>query len=102
MGKASVIISTIVSVAVAAVLASCSSSGCTDNQNSLPMAGFYSSSSKSAISVGYLDVYGVGSVNDSMLYSSGQALNIVYLPFRNSANETSYVFHYTQQNISGE
>ena len=37
-----------------------------------------------------------------MLYSSGQALNIVYLPFRNSANETSYVFHYTQQDISGD
>ena len=102
MGKASAIISVIAAVAVGVALASCSSSGCTDNQNSLPMAGFYSSSSKSAISVGYLDVYGVGSVNDSMLYSSGQALNIVYLPFRNSANETSYVFHYTQQDISGD
>lgn len=92
----------IIVAVVSAVMASCSSSGCTDNQNSLPMAGFYSMSTKKAISLSDVEIYGVGAPNDSVLYNSGQALNMAYLPFKSSAKQTAYVFHYTQKDIDSD
>ena len=102
MGKASAIISSIIVAIVAMATVSCNSSGCTDNQSSLPMAGFYSSVTNAAISISQLEIYGVGAPNDSVLYHSGQALTQVYLPFRSSTEKTSFVFHYTQGQLDSE
>ncbi len=81
-----------------AMLCGCNTSGCTDNQSSLPLAGFYSSSG-SAISVNMLDVSGVGAPGDSLLYVSGTSLSNVYLPLRSDAEVTSFCFHYTQEGL---
>ncbi len=84
-------------VAVAVIIGavwSCNTAGCTDNQNSLPLAGFYSSASGSGITVSNLDISGVGAPGDSVLYGSSQSRSEVYLPFRSDAESTSYVFTY--------
>lgn len=86
--------------AVTAVIANgCNSSGCTDNQSSIPYAGFYSSEG-AAISIDSLDISGVGAPGDSILYPSGQSLSKVYLPFRAQHSSTAYCFHYTQKDLS--
>lgn len=100
MGKILTIISVFLSFALIPV--SCNTSGCTDNQNSLPYAGFYSAENEQAISVNTLDIYGIGAPGDSMLYSSGETLSNIYLPFRSSNESTSYVFHYTQEGLEDE
>ena len=103
MGKAPVIKSALaVAIVYLVTMASCSSTGCVDNQSSLPMAKFYSMQTKAAISLSAVEVYGVGAPNGSVLYKSGDALDLVYLPFRNSVDQTSYVFHYTQDGIDSE
>lgn len=100
MGKISAII---VSVGlVFGMLSSCNTSGCTDNQSALPLAGFYSAGSGAAISISTLEIYGVGAPGDSVLYQAGEALSIAYLPFRSTGETTSYVFHYTQEGIDDD
>lgn len=78
---------------------SCNTSGCTDNQNSLPLAGFYSSATGEAVSLSDIDISGVGQKADSLLYTSGTPLQSVYLPFRSLYNSVSYALHYTQEGI---
>lgn len=41
-------------------LAACNTSGCTENQNSIPLAGFYSSAAEAQVSLDSVGVYGVG------------------------------------------
>lgn len=79
----------------------CNTSGCTDNQNSLPLAGFYASGAKddNRISISTLDISGVGRNPDSLLYTSGTAISMAYLPFRSDAGATAYAFHYTQEGL---
>lgn len=74
-----------------AALWSCASNGCLDNQNSLPKAGFYSFATGQQVSVVNLSVGGVGAPGDSMLLKNGSASEI-YLPFRSTANEASFLF----------
>ncbi|MCM1471616.1 MAG: DUF6452 family protein [Bacteroides sp.] len=81
---------------------SCNTSGCTDNQNSLPYAGFYSSATGDAISVSGLEIGGVGAPGDSLLYTSDQKLANVYLPLRSNSGVTAYCFHYDQEGIDSE
>ncbi|MCM1347806.1 MAG: DUF6452 family protein [Firmicutes bacterium] len=92
MHKILIPILTVVALALAA--GSCNTSGCTDNQNALPLAGFYSSSTGQAISVPDLEIYGQGVPNDSALYNTGAGLSEVYLPFRADKSETTYNFKY--------
>lgn len=73
---------------------SCNTSGCTDNQSALPLAGFYSSQTGQAISVSDFDISGVGAPHDSVLYPSGVGRSEVYLPFRSNQSETAYDFTY--------
>lgn len=77
------------------MMTSCHTGVCTDNQNSIPVAGFYASDTEKAISVNDLDIAGVGAPNDSLLYTAGTALSTIYLPFRPDASETTYRFHFT-------
>ena len=83
---------------IIAIASGCNTSGCTDNQSSIPLAGFYSASGN-AITVNALDVSGVGAPNDSLLYASGSSLSNIYLPLRSNAEVTSFCFHYTQPGL---
>lgn len=78
---------------------SCNTSGCTDNQNSLPLAGFYSAQTQEVISISDIEISGVGRNPDSLLYASGTALSSVYLPLRSRNTTTAYAFHYTQEGL---
>lgn len=83
--------------------AGCNTTGCTDNQNSLPYAGFYSSMPDGqAISISGLEIGGIGAPNDSLLYTADQPLSKIYLPLRSSSDITSYCFHYTQEGIDND
>lgn len=82
---------------VLSLVASCTTDGCLNNQNSLPLAGFYSSSTGLAIALDSVDIGGVGAPHDSLLHTTGSTVSEVYLPFRSAAKETSFYLHYTEQ-----
>lgn len=75
-------------------LAGCNTSGCLDNQNSLPLAGFYASESGEPIALDSLDIGGVGAVDDSLLVKAGQTVSSVYLPLRSQKEFTEFFIHY--------
>ncbi len=85
-------------IAVLLLLTSCSSTGCLENQSSLPLAGFYSSRTQEGIAIDSLQVWGVGAPGDSMLVD-GVARN-TYLPLRSSMEIASFCFHYDQKELS--
>lgn len=96
-------ISAILSIVATALLTGCNASGCTENQNSLPLAGFYALQDNGLygqISIDSIDVGGVGAPGDSLLYPSGMKLSQIYLPLRSTVNSTSFFFHYTQKAIA--
>lgn len=70
--------------------ASCSDD-CSENQNALPLAGFYSSTGEE-VSVDSLRVVGLGAPGDSVLYSGSGAITQLYLPFRVTSDTTTYLF----------
>lgn len=73
----------------------CSTSECYDNQNSLPLAGFYSSEEvPTPIALTSISIYGVDAPGDSVLQDSVNNLSEVYLPFRIDQNSTSYRIFY--------
>lgn len=82
-------------------LTGCNSSGCINNQNSIPLAGFYSFTSLTGISVPNLTVGGVGAPGDSLILNNSSASS-VYLPFRSQQPETSFFFHYNQEGINDD
>lgn len=83
-----------VTALLAVAVAGCNTSGCLDNQNSLPLAGFYDSATGADISLDSLDIGGVGAVNDSLLLEAGQAASSVYLPLRSQKDFTAFFIHY--------
>lgn len=90
------LITTAVAVALGMALWSCNTSGCTENQNSLPLAGFYidtDSTGVRAVTVDSLEVGGVGAPNDSLLVNAKKPVSIVYLPFRSSTDKSSFYFN---------
>ena len=77
------------------VAAGCSTSECYDNQNSLPLAGFYSSQEVPAsIALDSITIFGVGAPGDSILIDSVRGLSEVYLPFRIDQESTTYAIYY--------
>lgn len=73
----------------------CSTSECFDNKNSLPLAGFYSSTEKPvAITLDSISILGIGAPGDSILQDSVRALSSVYLPFRIDETSTTYEIKY--------
>lgn len=80
----------------------CNSVGCTDNQNSLPYAGFYAWPDGQAITLKSIEITGIGAPDDEPLYSSGESLSNIYLPFRSEQTVTSYCFHYDQAGIDSD
>lgn len=74
------------------VITGCSSEGCENNRNSIPLAGFYDYTTKEALTVSGLSVSGVGAPNDSLLLDPARNSHQVYLPFRGSQSEASFAF----------
>lgn len=91
MGK---ILNIIIGLIAVIAMHACNTSGCTENQNALPLAGLYSSSTGAAISVDSLAIGGVGAPNDSLLYDGSSAASVVYLPLRSTTQSTSFYFKY--------
>lgn len=83
-----------VTVMMATALTGCNTSGCADNQNSLPLAGFFSYETGAQISVDSVEIGGIGAPGDSLLYHAGQSLSEVYLPFRSTQGSTSFYIRY--------
>lgn len=83
------------------VIGGCTTNECTDNQNSLPLAGFYSSQAvPQQISVDSISIYGLHVPGDSILLDSVVNVKEVYLPFRIDEPGTTFVISYHQQAIS--
>lgn len=80
-----------------ALSAGCSSVGCTDNQNSIPLAGFYSMSSGESIQPDSLAISGVGAPNDSLLLRPSARASQVYLPLRSTLGTTQFCISYRQR-----
>lgn len=73
----------------------CSTSECFDNQNSLPLAGFYSSQEiPDPITLDSITILGVDCPGDSILQDSVRSLSQVYLPFRIDQPSTTYEIRY--------
>ncbi len=77
-------------------LCSCSTDGCTENQSSIPLAGFYAVETGEAIAISQLDIYGIGASGDSLLLEGFSTAKQIYLPLRSTQNNTAFCFHYTQ------
>lgn len=71
---------------------SCGSNGCLENGSTLPLAGLYSSTTGSAISVDSLKVMGIGAPLDSLLVIPGRGVSSIYMPFRADQESVSWVF----------
>lgn len=83
------------------LIISCSSStGCTDNQNSLPLAGFYSMSTGDKVTPDSIAVEGVGAPNDSLLLAPNEKVSELYLPFRSTKSTTSFCIQYRQHSLN--
>ncbi|MDE6174475.1 MAG: hypothetical protein K2F88_02805, partial [Duncaniella sp.] len=89
------IISSLVGAAMA--LQSCSNIGCTENQNSLPLAGFYSMSTGESIIPDSIEIGGVDAPSDTLLLSKNSRVRQLYLPFRSTRPSTSFYIHYCQK-----
>lgn len=80
------------------LLTGCNSSGCTDNKSSIPLAGFYSYTTLSSISVNKISLGGVDAPDDSLIINNSSASE-VYLPFRAEYDETQFYIHYHSRGI---
>lgn len=87
-------------LAVAAAVTGCSAVGCTENRNSVPLAGFYSMSTGEPISVDSLAIGGVGAPADTLLLKPSARGTQVYLPFRSTASETEFYIRYEQKALN--
>lgn len=85
---------------LSAIASSCNNSGCTENQNSLPLAGFYSMSTQEKIALDSISIGGVNAPDDSLLVNNGKGVSSVYLPFRSSRQSSSFFIHYEQKDLS--
>lgn len=85
---------------LATAVTGCNTTGCTDNQNSVPLAGFYSISTLEKVAIDSLAISGLGAPNDSLLVGPSHAASEVYLPFRAADNVTTFVIKYMQKHLA--
>ena len=83
----------------AVITASCSSSGCLDNGSSIPLAGFYSSSSLQQVTLDSLLILGEGAPADSVLLSPGKNSQ-VYLPMNPDADAVTWQLRYLYRDLA--
>ncbi|MCM1370260.1 MAG: DUF6452 family protein [Candidatus Amulumruptor caecigallinarius] len=85
----------VAAVVVCGLFAACNDDDCADNQNALPLAGFYSSVTPGEkIMMDSLEVRGIGAPGDSVLSAATVAKDQLYIPFRIDSDTTIYVFKY--------
>lgn len=67
---------------------------CAENQNALPLGGFYlaGDSTNQKIRVDSLSIAGIGAPGDSILSAATELKSEIYLPFRIDSDTTGYVF----------
>lgn len=82
------------------MLTGCNAVGCTENQNSVPLAGFYSMSTDEAIAVDSLAISGEDAPNDSLLVGPSERASEVYLPLRATSTATTFVIKYMQKALA--
>ena len=81
----------------------CSNSSCSDNQNSLPLAGFYivnTDGTDAAVSLSGLGISGVDAPNDSLICGEQDSESQVYLPFRFDRTVTSFRFYSYEADVA--
>lgn len=98
MGKVLIFLAALLPLLSIAV--GCSSDGCTEKQSSIPLAGFYSMSTASSISLDSVQIGGIGAPADSLIVSKGR-VSSVYLPLRPDRSPTSFFFRYTNKEAHG-
>ena len=84
---------------LAANFACGSDDGCEGNQSSLPLAGFYSSQSKSQITIDSLTIYGIGMPGDTTIVDTA-TVSQTYLPLNIADNVSRFVFRYDQSALA--
>lgn len=86
-------------VALLGIVVGCSSNECLDNQNSLPVASFWSSdASPRQVAVDSLYVTAVGAPGDALVTDSTLTpISQLYLPFDIDKPQTSFRFEYQQK-----
>ena len=99
MGK--ILTRIMLTIVAATALVACNTTGCIDNGSSLPLAGFYSSSTKSKITINSLTIGGVGAKNDSLIINKESASQ-AYLPFRADRDHVEYFIRYGQEGIDDD
>lgn len=78
---------------VLAALSACNTTGCLENRNSVPLAGFYASgSTPSSISLDSLQITGLGMPDP--LQAAGQRISEIYLPMRATEQSATWLFAY--------
>lgn len=91
----------ILPIFIAILLCGCAGKDCYENQNSLPLAGFYSSEpTPKPISIDSITIFGLDAPDNAMIADSVKSLDKVYLPFRINADATTYIFKFNAFNIA--
>lgn len=81
-------------IALLMLAAACNSSGCLENRNSVPLAGFYDASTGSAITLDSVQITGLGMSDDDPLSAAGTSISTIYLPMRSTEQSTTWIFSY--------
>lgn len=89
---------TLLTIALAAITAACSNSGCIGNGSSIPLVAFYDYDTGKQGSVEGITVMGVGAPGDSLLADKA-SLTQVYLPLQVSTSTSSFVFDFNIEGI---
>ena len=85
-----------------ACVTACSSADCPDNQNSLPVAGFYAPDGygeMSPVTLDSISIYGSDAPADTMLLDKERGVSQVYLPFRITQQSTTFVLDYLRDGL---
>ncbi len=99
-GRIALTLAAAIIFAAGVFVSSCNSGGCTENQTSVPRAGFYDMATLSQIALTGVEIGGVGAPNDSLLATGLTAIREVYLPLRANRATTSFFFRYLVANDS--
>ncbi len=99
MGKYLAHISVVACLCLTSICTSCTSE-CLENQSSIPLAGFYDMTTKKAITLDSITVFGVGAPGDSLLLNNAKGIKQVYLPLPVVGKSAKFVIHYDQKAIS--
>lgn len=81
-------------------VAGCNTTGCLENRNSVPLAGFYASGTGDKIQVLNVQINGLG--NDTVaILEPTQRVSQVYLPMRSTQPSTTWVISYKDEALDG-